>query len=69
MRHDDYVSSAAFSPDGSRIVTASDDKTARIWHAHIQAMDLKGLLVQACARVAGATELTREEMAPRRLSR
>ena len=29
--HDNYVYSAAFSPDGSRIVTASWDKTARIW--------------------------------------
>ena len=29
----DDVSSAAFSPDGSRIVTASDDNTARIWDA------------------------------------
>ena len=30
--HDDSVSSssAAFSPDGSRIVTASDDRTARM---------------------------------------
>ncbi len=24
---------AAYSPDGTRIVTASDDKTARIWDA------------------------------------
>ena len=29
--HEGYVSPAAFSPDGSRIVTASTDKTARIW--------------------------------------
>jgi energy-coupling factor transporter ATP-binding protein EcfA2 len=31
--HDGSVSSAAFSPDGSRIVTASWDNTARIWDA------------------------------------
>jgi hypothetical protein len=31
--HENSVSSAAFSADGSRIVTASGDKTARIWDA------------------------------------
>ena len=29
----DSVTSAAFSPDGRRIVTASADNTARLWDA------------------------------------
>jgi hypothetical protein len=33
LSHEDGVSSATFSPDGKRIVTASWDKTARIWDA------------------------------------
>jgi len=31
--HSDRVASAAFSPDGKRIVTASWDRTARVWNA------------------------------------
>jgi WD40 repeat protein len=31
--HEGPVIGAAFSPDGSRVVTASPDKTARIWGA------------------------------------
>ena len=31
MRHAESVNTAAFSPDGERVVTASSDKTARIW--------------------------------------
>jgi hypothetical protein len=31
--HTGYVTSVSFSPDGSRIVTGSDDTTARVWDA------------------------------------
>ena len=33
LGHESYVWSAQFSPDGTRIVTASADKTARVWDA------------------------------------
>lgn len=37
-RHSGPVNSAAYSPDGQQIVTASDDGTARIWDAGIDAL-------------------------------
>jgi WD40 repeat protein len=33
LQHEGSVSSAAFSTDGQRVVTASDDGTARVWDA------------------------------------
>ncbi len=45
--HTDPVSSANFSPDGTKIVTASADKTARVW-------DLQGNLLK---KLSGHTDL------------
>jgi WD40 repeat protein len=51
--HDISVNSVAFSPDGTRIVTASVDHTARLWDALLQSMSAKDLLAEVCTRVAG----------------
>jgi len=42
--HTDCLNSASFSPDGMRVLTASDDKTARVWDARTGATiaELKG---------------------------
>jgi WD40 repeat protein len=33
MQHEERLNDAAFSPDGTRLVTASNDKTAQVWDA------------------------------------
>ena len=40
IAHKDQIKDLAFSPDGNRLVTASDDKTAKIWNvaAHADAV-------------------------------
>ena len=50
------MTSTAFSPDESRIVTASGDKTARIWDATLLTMSVKDLLMEAGTRLAGVTK-------------
>jgi WD40 repeat protein len=49
--------------DWLRIVTASADKTARIWDTHLQTTSVRNLLAEACARLNGLTKLTRERCA------
>lgn len=48
---------------GARIVTASTDKTTRIWDVHFATMSAKDLVAEVCTRrLRGLTKLTWEEM-------
>jgi hypothetical protein len=51
--HQRVVSSAAFSADGTRIVTASWDGTARLWEVpEIFRVDARAQVKMACAQLA-----------------
>ena len=45
----DKVSSANFRPDGSKIITASEEGTVRIWN-HVES-DFDRLLILGCAKL------------------
>lgn len=49
-RHKGPVRSAAFSADGTRIVTASRDGTARIRDVRFATMSMQNLIIEVCTR-------------------
>ena len=51
MTHVNVVSAASFSPDGKRVVTASRDKTARIWNVFWSSLvQPEDLIAEVCQR-------------------
>jgi hypothetical protein len=54
--HQDAVNNAAFSPDGKRIVTASWDKTARLWNIFADTQELVSAAKAAIPRCLPAAQ-------------
>jgi type II secretory pathway pseudopilin PulG len=53
LHHEGAVSSAAFSPDGRWVVTASWDKTARVWETLIGSREDSPLLAEIAEVISG----------------
>ena len=55
--------STTFSPDGTRIVTASHHSTAHIWDVPFATMSVHDLIIEVCMRrLRGMTKMTRDDM-------
>ncbi len=67
--HGGYVNSAAYSPDGTRIVTASDDKTARIWDARTGDAARRAVRPWRSRRIRRSTRPTALASSPPRMTR
>lgn len=63
--HADLVRSAAYSPDGSQVVTVSNDGTARVWRVF---PDVESMLTEAEKRLLSLLSLDEceEEFGPER---
>ncbi|MBX9926505.1 MAG: hypothetical protein K2Y05_09115, partial [Hyphomicrobiaceae bacterium] len=62
--HEGGAFGASFSPDGTRLLTAGADKTAKIWDVALIKVYRLELRERICAeRLTGAQEFTTEELA------
>ena len=59
--HEAEIDMPAFSPDGTRIVTASGDRTARLWDVRVPMMRTQAPC-RSWTRLAGLTAFTRDDM-------
>jgi WD40 repeat protein len=54
--HEDPVNSAVFAPNGTKVVTASNDKSARVWD--LTKLEKGEGFAIACQRLGNNTDMT-----------